>query len=210
VPSTILTRLAARSGWLALATALVLYAPSLSAQGYEAQHSAECREAARSIAAPAAGRAAASGRIYRCESSGPPALAQAWRRVAPVSDSLGSLIALSVRSRDRRLYRAVSDIALDPAQPEIKRAAALSLLGRWAQPGFSLDYDQFFVPGFRSVQQSGYRSTGLSHDVQFSGMEPLPDDVRARVLAVAEQVARSDASFRLKAAAEVLASRLRQ
>jgi hypothetical protein len=192
-----------------LVAAAVMWAPALSAQeAFEAQHRSECQQAARALASTAGPQDAAAGRIHRCESSGPPALARAWSRAAVAPESLGTLVALSVRVRDQRLYRAVTEIALDGKQPEIKRAAALSLLGRWASPGFALDYEQFFAPGFRSLDENGYRSTSLSHDNQFSGSEPLPGNVRAMVASVAQRVAASEASFRLRAVAEVLASRL--
>ena len=195
---------------LALVSALSFCAPGVSAQqSFETEHRDECRQAARAMTDPAGNRAADARRIFFCESSGPPALAAAWARVAVVPDSLGTLLRLSVQVRDRRLYHAVSEIALDASEPELKRAAALSLLGRWAQPGSYLDYEQFFAPGFRSVGQNGLRITGLSCDPQYAGGEPLLEDMRTVIAEVAQQVADSEASFRLRAMAEVLAGVLR-
>jgi hypothetical protein len=144
----------------------------------------------------------------RCDESGPPVLARMWRNVESRPDSLGGMIGRSVGIRDERLYAAVVQIVNDPSEPEMKRTAALSLLGRWARPGFSVGFRQFFAPEFRSVRGNGVAVTAISHDEQRPGSQPLPPDVLERVLAIARRVAGSGEGFRLRAAAGVIADYL--
>ncbi len=104
---------------------------------------------------PADKREWALATINWCDESGPPVLARMWREVAADSASLGYMIYRSVSMRDRRVYDVVSAIARDGSVPALKRAAALHLLGRWARPGLSLQYRQFFVPGYESAELYG-------------------------------------------------------
>jgi hypothetical protein len=116
------------------------------------------------------------------------------------------MIGRSVGIRDQRLFTAAVQIVEDPSQAEMKRAAALSLLVRWAQPGLSISFRQFFVPNFTSREVSGVAIEAISHDTQNPGAQPLPADVLERVLAIARRVAGSGEGFRLRAAAEVTAN----
>jgi hypothetical protein len=153
---------------------------------------------------PANKREWALDTIDRCDESGPPVLARMWREVAADSASVGRMIYRSVYVRDRRVYEAVSVLARDRSVPALKRAAALHLLGRWARPGFTLDYQQFFSPEFESVEKNGVVYSSLSHDTQYEGAEGLPATVRQEVLAVAREVATADPNFRLRATAALL------
>jgi len=157
---------------------------------------------------PANKREWALWRISGCDDSGPPVLARMWREVAADSASVDEAIYRSVRLRDRRVYDVVSAIARDRSVPAMKRAAALHLLGRWAQEGLSLHYEQFFVPGFESVERSGVIHQGISDDTQYEGTQPLPATIKADVQRLARDVAATDPSYRLRAAAKLLASSL--
>jgi hypothetical protein len=157
---------------------------------------------------PANKRDWALWRISGCDESGPPVLARMWREVAADSASIDEAIYRSVRLRDRRVYDVVSSIARDRSVPALKRAAALHLLGRWAQQGLNLHHRQFFVPRFESVVKNGVIHQGISDDTQFEGAEPLPATIKADVQRLARDVAATDPSYRLRAAAELLASSL--
>jgi hypothetical protein len=157
---------------------------------------------------PANKREWALWRISGCDDSGPPVLARMWREVAADSASVDEAIYRSVRLRDRRVYDVVSAIARDRFVPALKRAAALHLLGRWAQEGLSLHFEQFFAPGFESVEKNGVIHSGISDDTRFEGAEPLPATLKADVQRLARDVAATDPSYRLRAAAKVLASSL--
>jgi hypothetical protein len=157
---------------------------------------------------PANKREWALWRISGCHDSGPPVLARMWREVAGDSASVDEAIYRSVRLRDRRVYDVVSSIARDRSVPALKRAAALHLLGRWAQEGLSLHFEQFFRPGFESVEKNGVIHQGISDDTQFEGAEPLPPTIKADVQRLARDVAATDPSYRLRAAAKLLASSL--
>jgi hypothetical protein len=157
---------------------------------------------------PANKRDWALWRISGCDESGPPVLAHMWRQVPADSASLGKAVRYSVRLRDRRVYDVLSSIARDRSVPALKRAAALHLLGRWAQQGLNLHYRQFFVPGFESVERNGVIHQGISDDTQYEGAEPLPATIKADVQRLARNVAATDPSYRLRAAANLLASSL--
>ncbi len=146
--------------------------------------------------------------IDRCDESGPPVLARMWREVAPDSAPVGHMIYRSVYMRDRRVYEVVSALARDRSVPALKRAAALHLLGRWAQPGLSLHFGQFFAPGFESVEKNGIIYRGISHDTQYEGAEPLPATIKADVQRLAHDLAATEPNYRLRAAAKMLASLL--
>lgn len=146
--------------------------------------------------------------IGRCDESGPPVLARMWREAAGDTASLGHMIYRSVSMRDRRVYDVVSAIARDRSVPELKRAAGLHLLGRWARPGFSLQYRQFFVPGYEPAERYGGRSAVtlryIDHDTQDEGAEPLPATIKADVVRLAREISANDPNYRLKAAAALL------
>jgi hypothetical protein len=144
----------------------------------------------------------------RCDESGPPVLARMWQNVESRPDSLGAMIRRSVGIRDQRLFTVAVQIVEDPSQPEMKRAAALSLLARWATPGLSINFRQFFAPNFTSREESGVTIAAISHDTQNPGAQPLPADVLERVAALARRVSASAEGFRLRAAAGVVADRL--
>jgi hypothetical protein len=130
-----------------------------------------------------------------------------WHEVNAEPEALDELMARSA-VRDRRLYVAVRAIAENRSLPEIKRAAALELLGSWARPGFVLGFRQFFRPGFESAVQSGVQIIGVSDTEQKDGAEPLSADVRAEVLRLAREIAISAPGFRLREAAKALSSLL--
>jgi hypothetical protein len=153
---------------------------------------------------PANKREWALDTIDRCDESGPPVLARMWREVAADSASVGHMIYRSVYMRDRRVYNVVSTLARDRSVPALKRAAALHLLGRWARPGFTLEYQQFFSPEFEFVEKSGVVHSSMSHDTQYDGAEALPSTVRQEVLALARELAIGDPNFRLRATAALL------
>jgi hypothetical protein len=144
----------------------------------------------------------------QCDESGPPVLARMWQNVEPRPDSLGVMIGRSVGIRDQRLFTAAVQIVEDPSQPEMKRAAALSLLARWASPGLSIGFRQFFARDFTSVHESGVTLGAISHDTQNPGAQPLPVDVLEQVAALARSVSASAEGFRLRAAADVIADSL--
>ena len=173
----------------------------------DAQLRNDCRLAVQVLThdQPANKRGWALDTIDRCDESGPPVLAGMWREVAADSASVGHMIYRSVYMRDRRVYNVVSALARDRSVPALKRAAALHLLGRWARPGFTLEYEQFFAPGFESVEKNGVQYSSMSHDTQLEGAEPLPAAIRQEVLGLALEIAASDSNFRLRAAAVQLA-----
>jgi hypothetical protein len=156
---------------------------------------------------PADKREWALGTIARCDESGPPVLARMWQQVAADSASVGNLIYRSVGLRDRRLYDVVFAIAGDRSVPALKRAAALHLLGRWAEPGFILVYRPFFAPGYEPAERrggvSGVTFVFIDHDTQNEGAEPLPATIKADVLQLARDIAAMEPNYRLRAAADV-------
>jgi hypothetical protein len=118
------------------------------------------------------------------------------------------MIGRSVGIRDQRLFTAAVRIVEDPSQAEMKRAAALSLLVRWAEPGLSIGFRQFFAPNFTSREESGVAIAAISHDTQNPGAQPLPADVLEQVAALARRVSASAEGFRLRAAARLAADLL--
>lgn len=151
---------------------------------------------------PASKREWALGTINRCDESGPPVLARMWREVAADSASVGNMIYRSVGLRDRRVYDVVLAIVRDPSVPARKRAAALYLLGRWAAPGFSLNYDPYFAPGYEPAEWQGGVSAAnawfIDHDAQNEGAEPLPATTKDDVLRLARDTAANEPNYRLR------------
>lgn len=172
----------------------------------DAQLRNDCRLAVQVLThgQPANKREWALDTIDRCDESGPPVLAAMWKEVAADSGSVGHMIYRSVYMRDRRVYDVVSALARDRSVPALKRAAALHLLGRWARPGFTLEYEQFFAPGFESVEKNGVQYSSMNHDTQHEGAEPLPATIRQEVLSLAREIANADSNFRLRATAAQL------
>ena len=166
----------------------------------------DCRLAVQILLSgqPANKREWALDTIALCDESGPPVLARMWREVAEDSASVDHMIYRSVHMRDRRVYDVVLAIARDRSVPALKRAAALHLLGRWARPGFTLEYEQFFAPGFESVEKNGVQYSSMSHDTQYEGAAPLPPAIRQEVLGLAREIANADSNFRLRATAALL------
>jgi hypothetical protein len=156
---------------------------------------------------PATKREWALDTIDQCDESGPPVLARMWRQVAADSASVGHMVYRSVRLRDQRVYDVVFDIARDPSVPALKRAAALYLLGRWAHPGFSLPFRQFFAPDYEPAEWrggvSGVTFSFIDHDTQHPGAKPLPETIKADVLRLARGIAANDPNYRLRATADL-------
>jgi hypothetical protein len=156
---------------------------------------------------PANKREWALDTIDHCDESGPPVLARMWRQVAADSASVGHMIYRSVRLRDQRVYDVVFDIARDPSVPALKRAAALYLLGRWAHPGFSLPFRQFFAPDYEPAEWhggvSGVTFRSIDHDTQHTGAEPLAATIKADVLRLARDIAANEPNYRLRATADL-------
>lgn len=178
-------------------------------QGREARDvhlRSDCRQAAQILATghPAPHREWALDVIWECDQSGPPVLVEMWRTAGSSEAELGDLIRRSVNLRDARIYGAVVAVARDQGAPEIKRAAALSLLGRWARPGLDIGFRQFFAPGFSTLPENGYEIGVITHDIQESGSDPLTPAVTEEVRQLAAYLAQSDASPRVRAAAELL------
>lgn len=171
----------------------------------------DCRLAAQVLTTgqPANKRDWALWRIDDCDGSGPPVLARVWREVAPEPAALGAVIRSSVRLRDRRVYDAVASIARDRSGAGIKRAAALHLLGRWADPGFSLEYASFFDRGNEPSEANGgtrpIQLTFIDHDTQHEGSQPLPATVAQDVLALARNLAGGDSDPRVRDVSGALA-----
>ena len=197
------------AGHLIAFLALVALPSTAFGQGREARDvhlRNDCRQAAQILTTghPAPHREWALGVIWECDESGPPVLAELWRKAEANEGELGHLIWRSVNLRDTRLYGPITAIARDPNVPEMKRAAALSLLGRWARPGLDIEFQQFFAPGFTTLPESGYKVSVISHDIQDSGAQPLAGAVVGEIRELAEILAQSDGSPRVRAAAGVL------
>lgn len=207
--------------WIIAAVAALLGTGTHSAVGQELEYRQkreredvqlrnDCRLAVQVLThgQPANKREWALWQISGCDESGPPVLARMWREVAADSASVDEAIYRSVRLRDRRVYDVVSGIARDRSVPALKRAAALHLLGRWAQEGLSLHFEQFFIPEFESVEKNGVIQQGISDDTQLEGAEPLPTTIKPDVQRLARDLAATDPSYRLRATAKLLASSL--
>lgn len=170
----------------------------------------DCRLAVQVLSAgqPATKREWALDTINLCDESGPPVLARMWRESGADSASVDEVIYRSVYLRDRRVYDVVSAIASDRSVLGLKRAAALHLLGRWAEPGFSLEFGAFFAPGYEPAEWHGGRSavnpSFISHDTQYEGAEPLPATIKSEVVGLSREIAAHDPDFRVRATAEQL------
>lgn len=170
----------------------------------------DCRLAAQVLThgRPANKREWALGTIPRCDESGPPVLARMWRDARGDSATLAQLIYRSVGLRDRRLYGVVAEQSRDPSLPPLKRAAALSLLGRWARPGTLTRYSRYFAPDYAPAERHGgvspRESLFLDHDTQVEGAEPLPSTILDEVVVLLRSASQNDADFRVRATANNL------
>jgi hypothetical protein len=169
----------------------------------------DCRLAAQVLTHghPANKREWALDIIDQCDEIGPPVLARLWQHGAADSASVGEMIYRSVRLRDQRVYDVVFAIASDASVPALKRAAALHLLGRWAHPGFSLPFRQFFAPDYEPAEwhggASGITFRFITHDTQHAGAQPLALTIKADVLRLAREIAANEPNYRLRAVADL-------
>lgn len=180
------------------------------AGGGDSLRDSECRRAGEVLRTgdPPGDREWAEWRISACPSTGPADLARMWSSPPADSTEFARLVGMSSHFGDRRLYAAVRAYAMRADQPDIRRAAALALLHRWADPdGASLPYERLLA---EADEPTRWRIPGVvvTHDDLTDGAEPLPPGLRADVVAVARQIAASDASHRLRFVAEYLERRL--
>jgi hypothetical protein len=95
---------------------------------------AECAAAARSVSARAA-RSAEIEQLASCPNSGPDALKAVWQNAGPVAEpELAALVRSSRKTRDGRVYGAVTAIAGDAGKPTQVRLASLSVLAAYYRP----------------------------------------------------------------------------
>jgi hypothetical protein len=174
----------------------------------DARHRSDCRLAAQVLTTghPAPHREWALSLIDLCDESGPPVLAQMWEQAEAQPDTLAKLVAAGARVPDRRLYSIVRRITLDASEPPIKRAAGLSLLGRWASPGFSMHFRRLEDPSFAADLRRGIGIVRFSHDVQIPGADPLPSNILVEVFEIANRLTASESHAGLRALASELAS----
>jgi hypothetical protein len=140
---------------------------------------------------PANKRDWALGVLPECAASGPPMFVRLWSQMDADHAALEEIAGRMGALRDQRMFDAVATSALDDAAPATKRAAALGLLLRWARPGVSVMFAQFFTPEALNADPEAIwfpMRMVVSHDEQRVGARPLEADVRLRVLAIANQV----------------------
>lgn len=156
----------------------------------------ECRLATQVLTTgrPATHRAWALQAVDRCDDTGPGALAAAWSSVAPTSADVTELMVPSVRMWDQRLFSALTSIARDRDQHELKRVAASSVLSTYAVPTSGMPLSELLDP--RPDPTRSVRLTSVDHQPRTIGTRPLPatvtDDVAhlMRGLVVAEPESR--------------------
>jgi hypothetical protein len=73
--------------------------------------------------------------VSRCEVSGVPALLHLWRSPDLGGDEQRVLLEVTYTIQDLRILRLAESIALDPAQPDLRRFAALSVVSEYLRPG---------------------------------------------------------------------------
>lgn len=156
-----------------------------------------CRRAERVLRAGAAHRAYAWARGYvpHCPVQGPPWVAAAWRGVAADTAAVGALIHASAWMRDRRVYDALRETALDRARPDVVRVGALLALARYVTPHRIIWFNDVRPRGDRvRVAIGGSQVDGGG---PIFGSEPLEGPVTEPILALFRQIAADRESERL-------------
>lgn len=141
-------------------------------------------------------------RFKRCEVTGGEILARAWRRVPPDTTILLPLLVASQEIRDRRLQRALQEVALDPERPLLVRVAALEALATLAHPKMRTislrDWDQ---EGGACVNWGWH----AHHAVQEEGGVPMGGESREEIREFLYSLAESRHHLRIRREAGLLA-----
>jgi len=200
---------AKRSLFARVAVAL-LVCPPLSAQAGE-RHDPhlrnDCRVAAQVLQTsnPAPRREWALDTIRRCDESGPPALAEFWRRAAPSDmEELGRLFNVTRDFNDRRVVDAVAETARLGSAPETTRIYAMALLFNYAVPGIYIEAGDLLDPTIR-FPTMGW----VTHDDRADSTRALLGDLRPEVSEVLRSVTAAEPNSRVGVAAATVLRSLR-
>lgn len=162
----------------------------------------DCRLAAQVLRTghPAPRREWALEAIRRCDQSGPPALAEFWRRAAPSDTAeLGLLFNATRDFNDRRVVDAVAEIARLGSGSETTRIYAFALLFNYAVPGIYIDVGDLLDPADR-FPAMGWSS----HDDRARDTRAILGDLRPEVSEVLRSVIATEPRTRVGVAAEIV------
>lgn len=191
--------------WL---TFLVASLPSVAAaqarESTDAHLRADCRLATQVLTTgrPATHRAWALQVIDRCESTGPVALAQLWSSVTPIRANLEELEVPSVRVWDQRLFAALTAVARNGSEDEVKRVAALSVLSSYAAPNSMMSMTELLDP--RPDSTRGISTTSVDHRRWTVGAQPLSETAAQDVSRLMQELVQSEPSSAVGIAAKRL------
>lgn len=165
----------------------------------------DCRLAAKTLETghPAPHSAWALRVIGRCDESAGSALQRLW--ASPPSDSaaLEELYHPSATVRDRRIFEATTAAARALNTSALARITALRVLKAYTDPTVvtTLDYLRPRPTGRGQIMAI------TDHVVQLEGAEPLPADLKAAVLALLREIAKTDPDSDVRYAAWYLGGR---
>jgi len=167
---------------LGVVSVMALSAHALLAQS----ESPACATAARSIGTKTA-RAAEIERLGTCPSSGPDALKAAWQSAGSMAEpELAALVQSSKRTRDARVYGAVSTITADGGRPAELRLASLSVLSTYYRPDLAPSM------GWLRSAHVGDPVPAIADGYSTPGAVPLPETRSVDFPALLARLARSD------------------
>lgn len=164
----------------------------------------DCRLAVQVLTTgqPANHRAWALERIDLCDTSGPTVLVQLWSRVPPTRPALEELSVPSTRLRDRRIYSALSAIARNGTEPDLKRVVALDVLSSYAAPNRGMWLDDLIDP--RPDTARAIRTTSVDYSPHNTGAEPLPETITDDVAQLLRDVTKAEPASTVGVAARRL------
>ena len=190
-----------------------LLAGTLGAQqpdevGSPAETKRSCTNAAAAIAARVSAQAVQQAlmQVQTCALEGPQSLAALWG--APPIDSTTRMLLSDVSGhvRDRRVLEAVIAAAGDGKKDRSTRLFALATLVSLYDPSLTVSFVRMSRPN--APMRLRAQLMRLMHDNSVQGSDPLPDNARARILALFGSLA-TDADAMVREVASSLQGSLR-
>jgi hypothetical protein len=162
----------------------------------------ECRLAAQvlSTGEPAAHMKEALSTISGCGSEAVAPLLSMWNRDFPDREELVPLVMATRRLVSPPVAERLFEIMRDPSAPLDKRLACIMVMVTWADPRSWPTFDGLRD---RGPDSSMLRPWSTDHAVPMSGRETLAPDFVLRLRSSLEEIAASDPSDEMKAAAAI-------
>lgn len=147
--------------------------------------------------------------LARCGDQGVNAIAAEWSTPPEDSGLVVTLAGISSLTRDERVYTAVRHTALEAANSEQVRLAALKVLVSYFDPSIGIE---FRAPPVPTESGAAYVLIGrYDHPKSVvAGDRPLPAGVREEVLQILQELAAAEDNGRLGKVAQYLGVRLKK